>query len=183
MESILETAKKLISGSIREDSIVADFTMGNGHDTLFLAGLVPKGKVYAFDIQPQALENTRALLTQEGMEDRVTLILESHELSNRHIPCPIDAGMFNLGYLPYGDHAVTTQLSTTKLAVERAVAMLSPKGCLLIVVYPGHPEGAREGEYLIQYAAGLDKKRYDALLHRLINVPECPFILAIWRRK
>ena len=29
-----------------------DFTMGNGHDTLFLAEQCPK--VYAFDIQPEA---------------------------------------------------------------------------------------------------------------------------------
>ena len=42
MESILETAKKLISGSIQEDSIVADFTMGNGHDTLFWQALCRK---------------------------------------------------------------------------------------------------------------------------------------------
>ncbi|MBC8570361.1 class I SAM-dependent methyltransferase [Zongyangia hominis] len=183
MESILESAKHLIRPSIRPDSTVADFTMGNGNDTLFLAGLVPQGKVYAFDIQPQALENTRALLEREGMAARADLILDSHHRADQYIPGEIDAGMFNLGYLPYGDHKVTTQLATTLEAVERALALLSKGGCLLIVVYPGHPEGQREGESLTQWAAGLDKKRYDALLHRLINVPECPFILALWRRK
>lgn len=183
MESILESAKRLLRPSVRPESLVADFTMGNGNDTLFLAGLVPQGKVYAFDIQPQALENTRTLLEREGMAQRVELILDSHHRADHYLPGEIDAGMFNLGYLPYGDHTVTTQLSTTLEAVQRAVGLLAKGGCLLIVVYPGHPEGRREGEALTRYAAGLDKKKYDALLHRLINVPECPFILALWRRK
>ncbi len=38
---------------------VIDATMGNGHDTAFLAELVgPSGEVFAFDIQKEALINT-----------------------------------------------------------------------------------------------------------------------------
>ena len=37
-----------------DESVVVDATMGNGNDTAFLAGLAKK--VYAFDVQEQALE-------------------------------------------------------------------------------------------------------------------------------
>ena len=50
-----------------------DFTMGNGHDTLFLAEQC--AKVYAFDIQPEALENTKKRL---GDRQHLQLILDSH---------------------------------------------------------------------------------------------------------
>ena len=46
--------------TIREGDTVVDATMGNGKDTLFLAELVgPKGRVHAFDVQPEAVERTR----------------------------------------------------------------------------------------------------------------------------
>ena len=44
---------------------VIDATMGNGHDTLTLCELVGEsGCVHAFDVQPQAVENTRVRLTE-----------------------------------------------------------------------------------------------------------------------
>ena len=54
---------------------------------------------------------------------------------------------------------------------------------LVIVIYPGHEEGRLEGEALQQKLSTLDPKRYDVLLHRLIHVPNCPYILAVERRK
>lgn len=183
MDAILETAKRLLEDAVKEDSVVVDFTMGNGHDTLFLAGLVPRGKVYAFDIQPTALANTKVLLAQEGLLGSVELILQSHHRADAYLPDEINAGMFNLGYLPYGDHEVTTKLATTLEAVTKAVGLLAKGGCLVIVVYPGHPEGEKEGSALTELLGRLDKKRFDVLYHRLINVAECPFILAVERRK
>ena len=44
---------------------VVDATCGNGHDTLLLAGLAgPCGRVWAFDIQPEALDATAARLAE-----------------------------------------------------------------------------------------------------------------------
>ena len=48
----LEMAHAFLSEVITKEDIVVDATMGNGHDTLFLAQLAKK--VYAFDIQEQA---------------------------------------------------------------------------------------------------------------------------------
>ena len=77
--SITEVAKSFLDDCIPPDGIVCDFTMGTGHDTLWFSGLVPAGHVYAFDVQPLALERTRERLDTAGGCPNVTLILDSHE--------------------------------------------------------------------------------------------------------
>lgn len=183
MQSILQTAKELLLPALRPGGTAADFTMGNGHDTLFLSQALPEGKVWAFDIQPAALKATKSLLKQNGAGDHVQLILDSHSNLDRYIKEPLDAGMFNLGYLPWADKTVTTRRETTLEAVDKALSLLRVDGVLVIVVYPGHEEGRLEGEALQQKLSGLDPKRFDVLLHRLIHVPDCPYILAVERRK
>ncbi len=54
---IIDIAHHLMRAYISKDDIVVDMTMGNGHDTLFLAQI--SQFVYAFDIQKQALETTQ----------------------------------------------------------------------------------------------------------------------------
>lgn len=51
MQSILGTAKELLAPALHPGGTAADFTMGNGHDTLFLSRALPGGKVWAFDIR------------------------------------------------------------------------------------------------------------------------------------
>lgn len=73
---------------------------------------------------------------------------------------PIRAGMFNLGYMPgSGNKALTTMRETTLPAVEGALSMLGRDSILLVAVYPGHPEGAAEGEALQAYFATLSRYR------------------------
>lgn len=183
MQSILQTAKDLILPALRPGGTAADFTMGNGHDTLFLSQALPDGTIWAFDIQQAALDATKKLLAEHHTGENVRLILDSHSRLDRYIQTPLDAGMFNLGYLPWADKSVTTYRETTLEAVDKALALLRVGGVLVIVVYPGHPEGQLEGEALQKQLAALDPKRYDVLLHRLIHVPDCPYILAVERRK
>lgn len=183
MLSILQYAKELLHPALPEDGYAADFTMGNGHDTLFFSQAVPKGKVWAFDIQPAALEATRKLLEENGVGENVQLILDSHSNLDRYIDTQLDAAMFNLGYLPWADKSVTTKRETTLEAVEKALARIKVGGVLVIVIYPGHEEGWLEGEALQARLSQLDHKKWDVLLHRLIHVPTCPYILAAERRK
>lgn len=183
MQSILQTAKELIRPALRPGGTAADFTMGNGHDTLFLAQALPGGTVWAFDIQPAALDATKKLLAEHCAGENVQLVLDSHSHLDRYIQTPLDAGMFNLGYLPWADKTVTTRRETTLEAVDKALALLRVGGVLVVVVYPGHQEGRLEGEALQKKLSALDSKRYDVLLHRLIHAPDCPYILAVERRK
>jgi hypothetical protein len=80
-----------------DESVAVDATMGNGNDTAFLAGLAKK--VYAFDVQEQALEKTRQRLSDLEIEN-AELILDGHENLDRYVTEPIRAAIFNLGYLP-----------------------------------------------------------------------------------
>ncbi len=182
MKSVLDLAKSYLIDSVPEDGIVADFTMGNGNDTLFLSSLVSKGHVYAFDIQPQALENTKKKLAEHGARDNVTLILDSHSELDRYLPESFDGGLFNLGYLPWSDKSITTKHETTLTAIEKAVARLRKGRAIVIVIYPGHPEGALEGREIEAYAKRLPKKEFDATVFRIVNVEDCPYFVAIEKR-
>lgn len=180
MIDLLTLHKQFIEPHIFKGAVAADFTMGNGHDTLWLCQKVGEnGRVYAFDIQDQALNNTRALLSQELPYENYTLIHDSHANALEHIHEPINVGMFNLGYLPGGDKSVTTLRPSTLAAVEAAISLLAPDSILLVAVYPGHAEGEAEGEMLREYFSGLSRFRYCAGIFKLVNSPTSPFFYII----
>lgn len=137
----------LAERALAAGDVAVDATCGNGHDTLALARLVgPKGRVTAFDIQPAALEVTRRALAAADLDDgRVRLVHDCHTRLAAHV-APGSAAwvMFNLGYLPGGERAVTSHTDTTLAALDAARAVLRPGGVLAVTCYPGHPEGALE---------------------------------------
>ena len=181
MVDLLSLHKHFILSHLGEGHHAVDFTMGNGHDTAFLSKAVgPEGKVWAFDIQPAALESSKKTLEAEGCPDNTTLICASHHRAKEFIDGPIKAGMFNLGYLPgAGRKQVTTMRSTTLPAVQNALEMLGEDSVLLVAVYPGHPEGALEGEELCRYFATLSRFKYSIARFQMLNSPESPFFMVI----
>ena len=161
-----------------------DATMGNGRDTLWLCQRVgPEGHVYAFDIQPEAVERTCSRLRDENLLERATLFCRGHQHMAELVLEPVDAVMFNLGWLPGAVHAVTTQADTTLQAVEAALSILKPQGLMTICVYPGHEEGAKELMALKEWASRLDSRRYDALLNCYMNQPNDPPQLIAVKKK
>jgi len=182
MFQLLDIEKIFLNqAKIKTDGILADFTMGNGYDTLYLYSLVPNGTVYAFDIQKQALINTRARLDEADVTAKVVLIHDSHSNAKKYIDGEIDAGMFNLGYRPGGDKSIHTMHESTLLAVKDAVNMLKKGGILVISVYPGHKEGRIEGEKLLEMLSEYDKKLYSVSRFYLVNSPDAPFVIAVER--
>ena len=178
----LKSARFLAADVLRqvlsEGDTAIDATMGNGHDTEALCRLVgPSGLVYAFDLQPQAVENTRARLLAAGLADRARLFCLGHEHLAEEVPRPVRAVMFNLGWLPGGDHRITTLLPTTLSAVEQALSLLQPGGVLVLCAYPGHAEGAREKEALISFFSALPPQQFNVLRQVFLNAgpgaPEC----------
>ena len=185
LTNILSVAKRLIDISIKENGVYADFTMGKGNDTLYLKKACPSGKLYAFDIQKEALEITKKRLEHENcFDENVYLIHDSHANFKKYIPEEqgLDGAIFNLGYLPGKDKAVTTQADSTLLCLKDALDMLNTGGVIVVSVYPGHAEGTKEGEEIFKLAENLDKKQFDCLHHRLINIPEAPFIIAFQKK-
>ena len=132
-----------IDSLLQEGDVAVDATAGNGHDTLYLAQKVgERGHVYAFDVQQAALDSTKERLAENGIPDeRVTLILSGHERMADYVKEPVRCVLFNLGWLPSGDHSVTTRVPTTLAAVEAACGLLLPGGMVSVCVYPGHEEG------------------------------------------
>ncbi len=180
MIGILQLAKDRLAQNANPQGTYIDFTMGRGRDTLFLCGLAPEGRVYAFDIQPSAIDQTAALLSQNDIHN-ATLILDSHDRFADYVPGEIDGGLFNLGFLPGGDRSVTTQRGSTVAAVKQAMQALKRGGALGVAVYPGHEEGRLEGETLQSYFAGVDKKEFDIFIYRLLNVPDSPYMMVVER--
>ena len=86
--------------------------------------------------------------------------------------------MFNLGYMPgSGNKALTTMRKTTLPAVEGALSMLGRDSILLVAVYPGHPEGAAEGEALQAYFATLSRYRLSIAKFQMLNSPASPYFI------
>ena len=181
MVDLIETHKHFILQHLKEGDTAVDFTMGNGNDTLFLSRTVGEsGKVFAFDIQPEAIDSTRAHLEAEGAPENYTLICASHHLVKEYVKEPIKCGMFNLGYLPRsGKKAVTTLRETTMPAVEAAIELLSPDGVLLIAIYPGHEEGRLEGDMLREYFSTLSRFKVCCSEFRILNSPTSPYFFLI----
>ena len=169
--------KHFILEHLKPGDIAVDFTMGNGNDTLFLSITVgEQGRVYAFDIQQEALDSTRALLEESGAPKNYQLICASHHRVKEFVKEPIKAGMFNLGYLPRsGRKSVTTMLETTMPAVEAALELLMPDGVLIVAIYPGHEEGALEGDTLREYFKSLSRFRICASEFHILNSPTSPY--------
>ena len=181
MVDLVGLHKHFIMEHLREGDVAVDFTMGNGNDTLFLSRAVgERGRVYAFDIQKEALASTEAHLKSEGAPENYTLICASHHRVKEFVTEPIKAGMFNLGYLPRsGNKTVTTMRETTLPAVHAALELLAPDGVLIVAIYPGHEEGALEGEMLREYFSTLSKYRICPSLFRILNSPDSPYFYLV----
>ena len=181
MVDLVGLHKHFIMEHLREGDVAVDFTMGNGNDTLFLSKAVGEsGRVFAFDIQEDALTSTREHLISNGAPENYTLICASHHRVKEFVKEPIKAGMFNLGYLPRsGRKAVTTMRETTMPAVEAALELLAPDGVLIVAIYPGHEEGALEGEMLREYFAGLSKYRICPSEFKILNSPTSPYFFLV----
>ncbi len=171
--------------TIRQGDSVVDATMGNGKDTLFLCELVGEaGHVYAFDVQREAVERTRERITEAGYDARTTLLLAGHETMAEHIREPVQAVMFNLGWLPGAEHIVTTRTETTLQAVSAALELIAPGGIVTVCVYPGHEEGTRELKALKEYVSALSVRTYNVLYHSFVNASsQTPQLFLIQKNK
>ncbi|MDB4500655.1 methyltransferase domain-containing protein [Akkermansiaceae bacterium] len=152
MKRVTHLAHDLIDAILHPGDIAVDATAGNGHDTLFLAGLVgDKGHVHAFDIQEAALTSTRQRLASEACQTPVSYHLCSHALLAKKVTSA-SAITFNLGYLPGTDQKTITEAGSTLQALAASLEILTPGGILTCICYPGHPGGLEEAEAALAWA-------------------------------
>ncbi|MCA1797380.1 MAG: class I SAM-dependent methyltransferase [Desulfuromonadaceae bacterium] len=188
--------------------MAVDLTLGNGNDCLHLACCVEArttGGVLGFDIQHTALERSARLLATHGFPtcihtdstrdcfaartepypDATTgvhLFHSGHQDLQRHLQRAPKVVLGNLGYLPGGDHSISTAAFTTLSAIKQGLAALMPKGRLIMVVYPGHANGQREAKELSEFFTTLAKQEWDVINIGCPNATRAPFLLSAERR-
>ena len=164
----------MIENIMKDDMVAVDCTAGNGNDTLFLCNVMKgKGKVFAFDVQEEAVTVTAELLEQKCEYNNYEIIKDCHSNIGDFIDGPIDVAVFNLGYLPNSESRVSTTFDTTLKSVEATLRRLRKKGYIFIAAYLGHDNSA-ERNSLFDYLSNLDSKKYKVANHRLININNYP---------
>ena len=178
-------AMHIVSEYIRPGDTVVDGTMGNGYDTLSLAvaagctgeGKTPHGRVYAFDIQQDALDATRAYLKENGVAEPeahgIHLIRASHENMDLYLPelenTEISAFVFNLGFMPGRDKTIMTTAQTSLPAIKKALRMVRQDGVVSVMAYTGHKEGETDFAVLSEFLKTLPSKKYHVACVSMIN--------------
>lgn len=180
-------AQHILLPYVQQANCLVDATAGNGYDTLYLAKNSPvSAKVWAFDLQSLAIEATKKRLQAEALAHKVTCLVESHENIGQVLPSNerIDVAMFNLGYLPTGNHHFTTKADTTIKALQNLMPYIGQNGIVSIAAYPGHEEGRREAQALHTFLAELDQKKYHvAKLQMLNQIHEPPVLFLLQKRR
>lgn len=181
-----QTLLRLYLQTILQDGDLAvDATAGRGRDTLFLAGCVgPRGKVVTFDIQPEAIAATEALLKTHGLAERVELFARSHDEISLHIKSRIKAAVFNLGYLPGSDHGIVTRADRTIAAIKQVLNLLEERGIVVLTVYRGHAGGLEESRELTRFLSEFPKKNFSVLQGIYLNQGELsPYWIMIQKNR
>lgn len=170
-----ELAMHVTLAYIRRGDTVIDATCGAGRDTVTLARAAGEtGKVYAFDIQQAAIERTKEHLDEEGLGN-VQLVHDSFVTMGSYVPeSTAAAAVFNLGYLPGGDHSITTTAEETLAGLREALKAIRPGGIVTVVLYSGHEEGADEKRQVLSWAESLDPGMYHAAYTSFTNQKNDP---------
>ena len=171
----------MVETHIEKGDLCIDATMGNGNDTEFLCDRVgERGKVLGFDIQQAALEHTRERLEKKLAYRNYELYLESHERMGEHAASDsVSCIMFNLGYLPTGDHALATRAESSIKAMEVGLMLLKKGGVMSVCIYSGGDSGFEERDAVLSWLRTLDTRKFLVLVTEYYNRPNHPPIPAL----
>ncbi len=164
--------------NVTKNDVVIDATIGNGNDTLLLANL--SCFVYGFDIQDEALTNTRTLLDSHNLTN-YQLIKDSH-LNLFNYVTNFKGVVFNLGYLPKGNKAIHTNSLDTLKIVKSLVEHKDFPTFICLTCYVGHEEGQKESELLLDYVNSLSNK-YHVIKHLNEKSALAPFVIIIEKKE
>ncbi|MCI5596009.1 MAG: class I SAM-dependent methyltransferase [Lachnospiraceae bacterium] len=183
--TITDWIHEIAASYIKEGDLCIDGTAGKGNDTAFLcekAGAA--GHVLAFDIQKEAIDATRQYLSKLGFENRATLIQRGHEHMDEYgKENTVSVILFNLGYLPGGDHSLKTQAKTTIEAMEKGLSLLKNEGLMGICIYSGKDSGYEEKEAVLSWVKELPAGKFDVITTPFFNKPNDPPLPVFIRKR
>lgn len=173
---ITQWCRHFIEDHVRPGDICIDATMGNGNDTLLLSQLAgSEGKVFAFDIQEEALLHTQERLHNANACQNYSLLLKSHVHMKDYVEeASVSCITFNLGYLPGGDHTKATKAQTSLQAVCQGLSLLKKGGLMSLCIYSGKDTGFEEKNTLLEYLKTLDSRKYLVICTQYYNRPNHP---------
>lgn len=175
----------LLTPYVQQARTLVDMTCGNGHDTLFLAENMPDdATLYAFDIQEQAVMRTQKRLQEAGFSQRnICCQCGSHEKLITKIKNDLDIIVFNLGYLPTGNHEIHTKTEITVKAVKICLNKIAKNGIIMIAAYPGTSAGAEEEDALHAFLKEVPQEEFDVSFWQPINQMHQPPVLYIIQKR
>lgn len=187
LERIGEAAHRHARAVLSPGARAVDATVGNGHDTLFLAQAVgPEGAVLGLDVQAAALAAARRRLDEAGVAARVRLVEAGHERLGTVAAAwrgTVAAVLFNLGYLPGSNRRVATRAATTLPALTAARDLLGPGGRLVVMAYRGHTGGAEEAAAVAAWCRACDPRAFEAVAYERLNgARPAPVLFVVARR-
>ena len=184
INKITEVNKIFLEKIVQKGDVVVDATMGNGYDTVYLGNLVgEEGKLYAFDVQEEALKSTKKKVERDNMTSRVELILDGHQNMDKYVKESVSCVVFNLGYLPRAKHVVITKPDTTLEAIKKSLALLKPNGIISIAAYIGHEGGMEEKDFICEYLNSLNQNEFNVLHMEFTNQINNPPQLILIEKK
>ncbi|WP_298034628.1 class I SAM-dependent methyltransferase [uncultured Dysosmobacter sp.] len=180
----LHMVHEFLERHVRPGAFCIDATAGKGRDAALLCRLAgPSGRVLAFDIQEEAVRQTRALLAVEGLAAQV--ILDSHAHMEQYAePETVDCVVFNLGRLPGGDPRIFTQADSSVAAIRAGLRLLRPGGVMAIALYYGKGNGYSEKNAVSAYLETLDDRMFSVLRCDWANRRgDPPMPIFIWKER
>ena len=173
---------QVLDGYIKEGDCCIDATMGKGGDTYYLCSKTGiDGKVYAFDVQEDAVRQTRELLAKEHLSAEV--YLDSHaNMAHYAEPETVDCIVFNFGRLPGGDPTKFTTAETSLPAVDAGLKLLKKGGLMALALYYGKENGYEERDAILAHLRELDDRTYTVLGCEWMNRKnDPPLPIFIWK--
>lgn len=180
--SSLKLVHDILINHVKDGDVCIDATLGRGYDTAFLCSLTPNGKVIGFDIQEEAVSSSEKLLKDNGFSN-AELHLDSHANIGKYAKEEsVSAIVFNLGYLPKGDHSVFTRAESTIPAITSGLKLLKSGGLMVVSVYYGGDSGYEERDALMPFLKTIDSSKYQVLRVDFFNWTKDPPIPVFIRK-
>ena len=179
---ITEWCHHFIREHVKEGDLCIDATAGNGNDTQLLCELVgDAGKVLAFDIQEEAISNTRKRLEQNALSERADVLLDSHVNMSKYAEAEsVSCITFNFGYLPGGDHNLATKKESSITAIHEGLRLLKKGGMMSLCIYSGGDSGFDERDAILSALKELNGKQYlviESIYYNRPNNPPIPVLI------
>ena len=169
-------AHEFLSLHVKKGDTCIDCTAGRGKDAAYLCSLVGEsGRVVALDIQPEAVESSKALISESGYENICEVYLDSHENVDRYAePGTVSAIVFNFGWLPGGDHTKHTHTESSLTALRKCLPLLKENGIMSLSIYYGRDTGFEEKDAILEYIKTLPVGEFAVVVSEFVNRPNCP---------